>query len=65
MEIPVSWILTTFISLAGVIATMASIIYKSLSARLEVQDKIIEGMRNDIDRMSKGCGIDTCHWRNR
>lgn len=65
VEISISWLLGTVGILGSVIATLAGIIYTSLNARLQVQDKIIEGMRIDIDRMSKGCGIEMCHWRVR
>jgi len=65
MVIPVSWVLGIIGLLGGVIATLAGIIYHSMSDRLTVQDKIIEGLRTDIDRMSKGCGANGCHWKNR
>ncbi|MBK1884565.1 hypothetical protein JIN85_19270 [Luteolibacter pohnpeiensis] len=65
MSISVSWVLGIIGLLGGVIATLASIIYKSLSDRLAAQDKIIEHLRADVERMSKGCGLDPCHWRVR
>jgi hypothetical protein len=64
IELPIGWLLSTVLGLGGVIATLAGIIYKSLSARLECQDRIIDGLRSDITRMSKGCGVELCHWRN-
>jgi hypothetical protein len=65
MEIPVSWILATLISLSGVIATLAGIIWRNLQSRLDAQDALIEHFRKDIDRLSKGCGVEVCHWRHR
>ena len=65
IELPIGWLLATVGVLGSVIATLAGIIYTSLSARLGQQDKIIDGLRNDIDRMAKGCGVDVCHWRIR
>jgi hypothetical protein len=65
IELPIGWLLATVGVLGSVIATLAGIIYKSLSARLETQDKIIAGMRLDIERMAKGCGVEACHWKIR
>jgi hypothetical protein len=68
--LPIGWILTCILSLAGVIATLAGIIYSSLNSRLCAQDKIIDHqtaiigkLQGDVERMSKGCGADGCHWR--
>jgi hypothetical protein len=63
MTIPISWILGCIGGLATVIATLAGIIYSSLSSRLAAQDKVIERLQQDIDRMSKGCGASGCVWR--
>jgi hypothetical protein len=65
LVIPVSWVLGVVGVLGGVIATLAGIIYRSLTDRLAVQDKIIEKLQDDVDRLSKGCGHDSCHWRSR
>lgn len=65
VEIPIGWLLSAIISLSGVIATLAGIIWRSMQARLDAQDKIIEHFREDVTRLSKGCGVDTCHWRLR
>jgi hypothetical protein len=62
---PIAWLLSTIGLLGGVIATLAGIIYKSLSARLAAQDKIIDGLRQDVERMAKGCGHKECLWRGR
>jgi len=65
IEIPVAWMLSTLIALGGVIATLAGIIYSSLSTRLTAQEKIIERLQDDIDRLSKGCGQQLCLWKHR
>jgi hypothetical protein len=65
IELPISWILTALLSLSGVIATLAGIIWRSMQARLDAQDKIIEHFREDVTRLSKGCGFESCHWRVR
>ncbi len=63
LVVPVSWVLGIFGVLGGVIATLAGIIYRSLTDRLAVQDGIIGRLQDDVDRLSKGCGHDGCHWR--
>ena len=65
VTIPLGWILTCIGGLATVIATLAGIIYSSLNARLAAQDKIIERLQEEIDRMGKGCGAAGCFWRER
>jgi len=65
LVVPVSWVLGIISLLGGVIATLAGIIYRSLQARLSVQDRIIEKLQDDINRLSKGCGHDTCMWKKR
>lgn len=65
IEIEIGWILGIIGTLGGVITSLAVILWTTMKDRLTAQDKIIDGLRADIDRMSKGCGIDTCHWRSR
>ena len=65
MTIPVEWLLTVLIGLGGVIATLAGIIFKVLSSRIDIQDKIISKLQDDVDRLSKGCGIAACLWKSR
>jgi len=65
ITLPVGWILTCIGGLATVIATLAGIIYASLNSRLAAQDKIIDRLQADIERMSKGCGVKECMWRDR
>lgn len=65
MQVPAEWLLGVLIGLGGVIATLAGIIYKSLSARITVQDTIISKLQDDVDRLSKGCGIASCLWKHR
>lgn len=65
MEISPEWILGTLVGLGGVIATLAGIIYNTTNQRLAMQDKIIERLQDDVDRLSKGCGVNACLWKNR
>lgn len=65
LVVPVGWVIAIIGTLGGVIATLAGIIWSTLRERLTVQDKIIEKLQEDIDRLSKGCGHDACHWRKR
>lgn len=65
VPIPIGWLLGVIGGLAGVIATLAGIIWHSLNSRLAAQDKIIEHLRSDIERLSKGCGHRECLWRER
>lgn len=70
IELPIAWILATIGTLSGAIATLAGIMWSFMKSRLEAQDKIIatqtvviDKLQEDVARMSKGCGINTCLWR--
>lgn len=70
IELPIAWILATIGTLSGAIATLAGIMWSFMKSRLAAQDKIIatqtiviEKLQEDVARMSKGCGINTCLWR--
>ena len=65
MHIPIEWILGVLALLASVIGTLATVIYQSLSQRIAAQDTIISKLQDDVDRLSKGCGIGSCLWKNR
>jgi hypothetical protein len=65
LVVPVGWLLAIIGTLGGVIATLATIIWTTLKERLAVQDKIIDKLQDDIDRLSKGCGHNSCIWKNR
>lgn len=72
ISLPLSWLLTVIGVLGATIASMAGIMWSFLKSRLEAQDKLIESqtatiskLQDDVDRMSKGCGIDLCSWRFR
>lgn len=65
MEISVGWVLGAFGILCGVVSTLAGIIYKLMTSRLAAQDKIIEHLKGDVDRLSKGCGVEECLWKKR
>lgn len=63
IELPISWIIGSIAALAGVIATLAGIVYKILTDRLDAQDRLIEHLKMDVERMRKGCGHDPCFWK--
>lgn len=70
IELPIAWILATIGTLSGAIATLATIMWGFMKSRLAAQDKIIEvqgdtisKLQDDVARMSKGCGADSCHWK--
>jgi hypothetical protein len=65
MEVSPEWILGCLAILAGVISTLAGIIYKLMTGRLAAQDKIIEHLQEDVARLSKGCGAAQCLWKER
>ena len=71
-ELPIAWLLSMIGILSGSIATLAGIMWSFMKSRLEAQDKLIGSqsvtiskLQDDIDRMSKGCGLDHCSWRQR
>jgi len=62
MEISPEWILASYLTLAGAVATMAKLIYSNLAAQIETQGMIIKRLQYDIDRLSEGCGSVGCPW---
>jgi hypothetical protein len=65
LVVPVGWLIAIIGTLGGVVATLAGIIWHTLKERLAVQDKIIEKLQDDVDRLSKGCGHTACIWKAR
>lgn len=72
MNIPVEWVLGVLGLLGGVIAALAKTIWNVMQSRLSAQDSIIASqtetigkLQDDVERLSKGCGHDACHWRKR
>jgi len=65
MTIPTEWILTVLIALATVISTLAAIIYRQLAAEIATLRTIVAKLQEDVDRLSKGCGIGACLYKNR
>lgn len=63
VTLPVTWLLTAIISLGGVIATLAGIIYSVLNKRIDAQDRLIEHLKIDVERMRLGCGLHECMWK--
>jgi hypothetical protein len=65
MTVPTEWILTVLIALCGVISTLAAIIYRALSNEIATLRGIVTKLQDDVDRLSKGCGLGTCLYRQR
>lgn len=53
------------LALATVISTLAAIIYRSLATEIASLRIIVAKLQEDVDRLSKGCGLGTCLYRNR
>jgi hypothetical protein len=65
MNIPTEWILASIGGLTAVISALASVIYRALSSEISTLRGIVGKLQDDVDRLSKGCGIQPCIWRNR
>lgn len=65
MTIPTEWILMVLIALATVISTLAAIIYRSLAAEIATLRSIVTKLQDDVERLSKGCGLGTCLYKHR
>ena len=65
MTVPTEWILTVLLALATVISTLAAIIYRQLSTEIATLRGIVAKLQEDVDRLSKGCGLGTCLYKNR
>ena len=72
MQIPIEWILGIITGLGTCITLLAGIIFTQLNARIKKQDcligkqdGVIGKLQDDIDRLSKGCGIGSCLWKDR
>ena len=64
LVVPVAWLIAIIGALGGVIATLAGVLWSTMKERLSVQDGIIKNLQDDVERMSKGCGLKECMWRN-
>ena len=72
IELPIAWILATIGTLSASIVALAGVMWGFMKSRLEAQDKIIDSqnatigkLQDDVNRLSKGCGVDNCHWKTR
>ena len=65
MTIPTEWILLVLLALATVISTLAAIIYRQLAAEIATLRTLVAKLQEDVDRLSKGCGLGTCLYKNR
>lgn len=65
LVVPVGWLIGIIGILGSTITALAGIIWHTLKDRLAIQDKIIEKLQDDVDRLSKGCGHQSCIWKSR
>ena len=65
MNVPTEWILMVLLALATVISTLAAIIYRQLAAEIATLRVIVAKLQEDVDRLSKGCGLSACLYKNR
>jgi len=65
MNVPTEWILMVLLALATVISTLAAIIYRQLAAEIATLRVIVAKLQEDVDRLSKGCGLGACLYKNR
>jgi hypothetical protein len=65
MTVPTEYIFTVLITLTTVISTLAAIIYRSLSTEIATLRTIVVKLQDDVDRLSKGCGLGTCLYKHR
>jgi hypothetical protein len=63
MNIPTEYVLASFSGLTAVISVLASIIYKALSSEIRSLRGIVNNLQEDVDRLSKGCGMQACIWK--
>ncbi len=65
MNIPTEWILASIGGLTAVISALASVIYRALSSEISSLRQVVGKLQDDVDRLSKGCGLGVCLWKNR
>jgi hypothetical protein len=72
MTIPLEYVIGLITLLGTTVSGLAGILWasmKSLLAKQEIrigkQDSIIEKLQEDIERLSRGCGIANCIWKSR
>jgi hypothetical protein len=72
MNIPTEWILGAIVAMAGAMATVISTGWQFIKSRLEAQDRLLDSHRitisklqDEVDRLSKGCGLGACLWKSR
>ena len=79
MDIPIGWVLATIGTLALTIGGMGGAMWAFMLSRLRKQDEqitardktiadqaaSIKHLEEDVERLSKGCGINNCVWAKR
>jgi hypothetical protein len=63
LVVPVAWLIGIIGTLGAVIATLSSLLWSTMKERLSIQDRIIEKLQDDVDRLAKGCGQPSCIWK--
>lgn len=65
IELPIGWVLGIIGTLGSIITALATLLWHTMKDRLSAQDRIIEKLQADVERMAKGCGQRECLWRER
>ena len=79
INLPVSWIISSFLSLGGVISLLAKILWSQMQnqlklyrEQLEEAEKRIERvehinttLQSEVNRLILGCGHPECEWRKK
>jgi hypothetical protein len=65
MNLSPEWILGCIGVLASVISALATVIYRSLSSEIASLRGVVAKLQDDVDRLSKGCGLGVCLWKSR
>jgi cell division protein FtsB len=79
ITIPLTYFVGAFVCLTGTIGVLGRTIFAVMQTRLNAQDKLLDAqdkrneqtqaeivhLRLEVSRLSKGCGLVTCHWSTR
>jgi len=65
MTIPTEWILMVLLALATVISTLGFFFNDPAATEIATLRTIVAKLQEDVDRLSKGCGLSACLYKNR
>jgi hypothetical protein len=65
MNVPMEIIISSIGGLVSTVSILAVVIYKSLSNEISNLRQVVAKLQDDVDRLSKGCGLGVCLWKNR